>query len=95
MEEVISLLIAAAFIVGTVALVWTGYFLMRLASARADKDEANDLAGSVIFRVAALHGLILALVFAQELFKYQEVRGALVREATAVADIYLISLRHF
>ena len=61
---------------------------MRLAASRADKDEANDLAGSVIFRVAALHGLILALVFAQELFSYQEVRGALVREATAVADIY-------
>ena len=43
---------------------------------------------SIIFRVAALHGLILALVFAQVLFSYQEVRGALLREATAVADIY-------
>ncbi len=61
---------------------------MRFFTARAEKDEVHELAGSVIFRVAALHGLILALVFAQELFSYQEVRTSLVREATAVADVY-------
>ena len=38
--------------------------------------------------VAALHGLILALVFAQNLFSYQEIRTSLVREATAIADIF-------
>ena len=68
--------------------MWTGYFSMRLVARRTIEDETNDLAGSVIFRVAALHGLILALVFAQELFSYQQLRNALVREATAVADIY-------
>ncbi len=61
---------------------------MRLVSTQSFEDETNDLAGSVIFRVAALHGLILALVFAQNLLNYQEIRTALVHEATAIADIF-------
>ncbi len=88
MEDIITYLIAAAFILGTVFLVWTGYFFMRLVVSGSVEQETSDLAGSVIFRVAALHGLILALVFAQELLNFQELRGAIVREATAVADVY-------
>lgn len=88
LEGAIAYLIAAAFVFGTVAIVWSGYFLMRFFWAKADEEDTHELAGSVIFRVAALHGLILALVFAQNLFGYQEIRSSLVREATAVADIY-------
>lgn len=88
MEANITYIIAAAFILGTILLVWAGYFFMRVLLTGSVEQETNDLAGSVIFRVAALHGLILALVFAQELLSFQELRKAIVREATAVADVY-------
>jgi hypothetical protein len=42
----------------------------------------------MIFRISALHGLILALVFAQELQQYGELRLALTEEASAAADIW-------
>jgi len=83
-----TILIGVAFVVGTAALACTVYLVMRGLVHRRAASDTKDLAGSVIFRVSALHGLILALVFAQELLSYQELRSSLVREATAVADIY-------
>lgn len=83
-----TIAIATAFVVGTVALAWASYFGMR-AVVRSDVgSDSRDLAGSVIFRVSALHGLILALVFAQEMVGYQKLEIYSVDEATAVADVY-------
>ncbi|MBI1417004.1 MAG: hypothetical protein GC146_07270 [Limimaricola sp.] len=83
-----DILISGGFVLGTVLLTWVIYFGMRLFVRDRVAPDTKDLAGSVIFRVAALHGLILGLVFAQELLDYNEIRADLVREATAVADIY-------
>lgn len=83
-----TIFIAGGFILGTIVLVWTAYFGMRFATASHVEAETKELAGSVIFRVAALHGLILALVFAQEMLEYQQLDAGIVSEATAVADIY-------
>ncbi|MEM8813342.1 MAG: hypothetical protein AAGF59_12050 [Pseudomonadota bacterium] len=77
-----------AILVLTIALVWGAYFLARWLLLRFVDDRTSELAGSVIFRVSALHGLILALVFAQEMIEYQELERGLTAEATAVADIY-------
>ena len=76
------------------AIAFGCYFGMRCVAGRAIKDDTRELAGSVIFRVSALHGLILALVFAQEMLRYQDLQSALVDEATAVADIFNDSQRY-
>ncbi len=83
-----SILLGGAFVLGTIVLAWAVYFTMRLVLGGAFQNETETLAGSVIFRVSALHGLILALVFAQELVDYSQLQTNLVREATAIADIY-------
>ena len=55
-----------------VLLAFASYAIMRALAGAHDYDERKDLAGSVIFRVSALHGLILALVFAQEIANLNE-----------------------
>ncbi|WP_108446697.1 DUF4239 domain-containing protein [Halomonas denitrificans] len=70
------------------ALALVPYLLARrVMLARADQ-HSKDLAGSVLFRIGALHSLILALIFAQELLNFSEARHAMTREATLVGDIY-------
>ncbi|MDW4549057.1 hypothetical protein R5H32_06815 [Defluviimonas sp. D31] len=80
--------VGALFVFGTIAAALLVYSAMRLSFGADYASETQDLAGSVIFRVSALHGLILALVFAQEIQNYNLVRDDLVDEATAIADIY-------
>jgi len=89
-----SVAIGVGFVFGTIGLIWVGYFLMRLVAANGIEDHTKELAGSVIFRVSALHGLILALIFAQELLNYQRLQDVVVKEATAIADIYFDAERH-
>lgn len=54
---------------------------------RADPDS-RDLAASILFRVGALHSLILALVFAQELLNFSDARHTMTREASLVGNIF-------
>ncbi len=83
-----TILITIAFVAGTVALALASYFGMRALVNSDVGSDSRDLAGSVIFRVSALHGLILALVFAQEMVGYQKLEIYSVEEATAIADLY-------
>lgn len=83
-----SIILGLVFITGTILLALAVYFLMRRLVGDNFENDTETLAGSVIFRVSALHGLILALVFAQELVDYNQLQTNLVREATAIADIY-------
>lgn len=80
--------ISSVFVLGIVALAWTSYFGMRFVAGRLIGEETRDLASSVIFRVSALHGLILALVFSQEMADYQSLRDGIGEEAIAISDIY-------
>lgn len=89
-----TILIGVAFVVGTTLLVWAGYFLMRAVAIKHAVDDTKELAGSVIFRVSALHGLILALVFAQQMVEYHSLRDETVLEASVIADIYFDMERH-
>jgi hypothetical protein len=83
-----SAAMAAAFIGGTVVAAFAIYFGVRRLVGGEPGQSTRDLAGSVIFRVSALHGLILALVFAQEIYEYNTLRGALNAEAVAAANIW-------
>jgi hypothetical protein len=49
---------------------------------------ARDMAAATGFRIAALYGVILALVYAHELSEFQQVRAGMAQEAVAIADIY-------
>ena len=84
----IDLLYVLVFVGGTVAVTLGAYFLMRLFTGGDPEGRDKDLASSVIVRVSALHVLILALVFAQELIDYQQLRLESAIEANALADVY-------
>lgn len=76
------------FIFGAIALSWAAYFGMRaLLAGRAD-ETARDVAGGLVRGIAAVHGLILAFVFSQEVYEHQRMRNALISEAAAVGDIF-------
>lgn len=82
-------LTGAGFVLFTVALVLTSYFVTRrLLMPGAEGDRTHDVAASVAVRIATLHALILGLVYAQELDDYKSVRGVLTEEAVAVSDVY-------
>jgi hypothetical protein len=80
---------------GATAIVLGSYFLARrILPPDADDDRTHDVAGSVAFRIAALHGLILGQVYPQDLGDYKDVRTALTEEAIAVTDVYNDMLRY-
>lgn len=84
-----SFAIGICFVLATVALVLGSYFAARkLLHPGADGDRTWDVATNVAVRIATLHGLILGLVYAQELDDYKGVRATLADEAIAVADVY-------
>jgi hypothetical protein len=89
-----ELFVGAIFVGGTIALTLCAYFLMRWVVGGEAEGHERDLASSVIFRVSALHGLILALVFAQEMIDYQQLRYQTATEANALADIYFDAGRY-
>ncbi|MBE7183382.1 MAG: DUF4239 domain-containing protein [Methylobacterium mesophilicum] len=86
---VVSALIGIVFVMITVTIMAGSYFVARkVLSPGAEGDRTHDVASAVATRIAALHGLILALVYAQELDDYKDVRSTLAQEAVAVADIF-------
>lgn len=86
--------IAALFVLGTIVLMLAGYFAARAVLGTAASQESRDLAGSVVFRIAALHGLILALVFAQQMLEYHELERETISEANALSNIFFNLERH-
>lgn len=88
-DLIYSLLIGVLFVSIAIALVLTPYFITRkLVKFDTETDRTHDAAAAVAFRIAALHGLILALVYAQELTDYQAIRNVLTEEAVAIADVF-------
>jgi hypothetical protein len=81
-------------ILGTVLVTLASYFFMRFITGGDPEGRDRPLADSIIFRISALHGLILALVFAQEMIEYQQLKYQSTTEANAVADIYFDAGRY-
>ena len=78
---------ATIFVVGAVLLVFAPYVVLRRIFANRLAIDTGELAGTVLFRIGALHGLILALVFADELVRHQELRDNIALEAAAASDL--------
>jgi len=85
----VGLIVSGLLFVGaTFVLTFGAYFLARRCLMPRSDEQARELASSVIFRVAALHGLILALVFAEELSNSDALVQAVNREANQIESIY-------
>ncbi len=83
-----TVLFGIAFIGGTIVVTLAFYFLMRLVMGTDPTGKDRELAGAIVLRISSLHALILALVFAQEMIEYQQLKFESVTEANAIADIY-------
>ena len=89
-----SVLYGALFLTSAVLLTLGAYFLMRKIMGAEQETHTKDLASSIIIRVSGLHGLILALVFAQEMIDYQQLKYESAIETNAVADVYFDAERY-
>ena len=89
-----SVLLGVAFVGGTILLTLTSYFFMRWITGGDPNDNDKELASSIAVRISALHGLILALVFAQEMIEYQQLKYESATEADAIADVYYDAERY-
>ena len=88
-DFLVSALVGTAFAAGGIVLVLGTYFAARrLLGVWQEGDRTDEVAGTLAVRIAALHGLILALVYAQELDDYKGLRSGLTDEAVAIADVY-------
>lgn len=83
-----NIVYALAFVIGTSGLSVGVYLLTQRLTQPNSRDQHRDMASAMVSRIGALHGLILALVFAQELAAYQRLEAQTAVEASAVADIY-------
>ncbi len=76
----------------TIVVVFAVYGLSRFVFVRlfpqVTDQRTEDLASSVIFRVASLLSLLLALFLTQEEFAFRKVHASLVAEADSVADLF-------
>ncbi len=81
-------LIAILFVAGTLALAFCPYLLGRAFFQPRSTERTFDLAGSVMFRIGALHALILALMFSHVTETFLVVVKAVNDEAIATADVH-------
>lgn len=82
------MLLGAAIIIATVVTVLLVHFGARKVMRVEPEERTRDLAGSVLFRISALHGLVLALVFASEVVEYNQLAFESAVEVNAISDVY-------
>ena len=51
-------------------------------------EDSEMLSGKIFARLGALHALILALMFAQEMADYRDISRIVTKEASAISDVY-------
>ncbi|WP_425043125.1 hypothetical protein [Primorskyibacter sp. S87] len=78
----------AAIVLGVILFTCLSYYVAHVVAGRDIPQETRELAGSVVFRISALHGLILALIFAQQIQSFQQLQRTTIDEATSLVDIY-------
>lgn len=80
--------LAFIIVTTTVGAVFAVYFTARAVLNPEPNEKTVDLAGKVLLRIAALHGLVLALVFASEVVEYNQLSFESAVETNAVSDAY-------
>lgn len=94
MEIVTDTAFGLVFVIATVALSLGSYMLARWFAGRGPYERHKEMAGAMVTRIAALHGLIIALVFAQEMTSYQRLETQTAAEASAIADVFNDAARY-
>ena len=89
-----TVLLGIAFMFATSCIAFASYFLMRKLSGESSEPRTHELGNSVVIRISALHGLLLALVFAQEMREFQELKFESAIETNAIADVYFDADRY-
>ena len=82
------------FIFATVALSLVAYLAASRFFAVVRDEPHKEMAGAMVTRISALHALILALVFAQEMAAYQRLEVQVAAEGSAIADVYNDAARY-
>jgi hypothetical protein len=94
MVQLDDILIGTLFIAGTAGLSLAVYLAARWITRHGPADRHPEMANAMVLRIGALHGLILALVFAQEMAAYQRLEAQTATEASAIADVYNDAARY-
>ncbi|HEY4199181.1 MAG TPA: hypothetical protein VGM83_01345 [Devosiaceae bacterium] len=89
-----DILFGLAFILGTIVLSLLIYAAARRIAGNDVPPRHREMAGTMVVRIGALHALILALVFAQEMVDYQKLRSETATEVNAIADVYNDAARY-
>lgn len=76
------------FIVGSLLLVFLPYSVGRWILRHEDSTVTKELASSILFRIGALHALILALVFADGQAAFIKMKTIVTDEAASVTDVF-------
>lgn len=83
-----DILFGLAIVAATIAGFLLLYLGARWVFPREPEEKTSDLAASVLFRIATLHALVLALVFASEIVEYQNLELQSAVETNAISDVY-------
>ncbi len=89
-----SIAAACAILLATICTVIAVYLVAHRIAGRHVEEATKDLASSVVFRISALHGLIIALVFAQLALGFRTLETDVIGEARVVGNIYSDAARH-
>lgn len=94
MDIVSDTIFGQIFVVCAVTLSLGSYTLARWVAGRGPYERHKEMAGAMVSRIAAMHGLIIALVFAQEMSSYQRLEAQTAAETSAIADVYNDAARY-
>jgi len=79
----------SVFILAALLSTLICYGMTRLLLKSRIGADSELLARGILTRVGALHALILALMFAQEMADYRDISRIVSKEASAIADVYI------
>jgi len=94
MNELSGWIIGILFVAAAIAFGLLPARLFRWRHARALTSESKLVASDLMARVGALHGLILALVFASTHGGNEQLQTIITQEATAVDHVYYNARRY-
>lgn len=83
-----SSLVLVAWVLVSLLVAGATYAAARHFLSERVSEEASSLSASVVFRLSSLHGLILALIFAQEQLNLSRLNQSIVNESIAIADLF-------
>jgi hypothetical protein len=76
------------FMLAAALLALSCYGVARSLLISRTGQDSEMLSGRIISRLGALHALILALMFAQEMADYRDISRFVSKEASAISDVY-------